>query len=265
MNEIKKISGIHYFYGFYKEYFIVETIDLKNILFISQKDLEFSHKIQIKDPSLRIRDNHIYIYAKDIFIYDDIKRNFILYRKSQGERFAIFSDKYLYGYNIDYENKILSVSFFDRNSQNKLWQQIYENRIFPRNCHEHLFLTDINYTYIDKINLETGKSEWILDFGMKVHGDILKFGNTIIIPLDNDHLLGINAETGEKLWELEDCFNYQMLDDKTDLLYGYGGERYEIIDAMKGKKVLRKQFEGSRDKYYISVVQHMTVLSEDSL
>jgi outer membrane protein assembly factor BamB len=188
-----------------------------------------------------------------------------LYKKSQAEQYAIFNDEYLCGYNYNRESKSLTVTFFDRNSQNKLWQQTYENRVFPLSYYENLFLSDIRITFLEKIDLKTGKSEWILDFGMKVHGDILKFGDTLIIPLDNDHLLGINAATGEKLWELEDCLNYYCLEETTGLLYGYARERFEIIDAARGEKILRKQLTGSMDKYEISPDQSMNVLAGDAI
>jgi hypothetical protein len=61
MKEIIKIPEIHYFYGFYKEYFLLESMDWNNVLFFTQKDCILSHKIQIRDPSLNIKDN-IYIY-----------------------------------------------------------------------------------------------------------------------------------------------------------------------------------------------------------
>jgi hypothetical protein len=122
-------------------------------------------------------------------------------------------------------------------------------------------------SYLCRDNLLWEKNIWQYKIinSNKVHGDILKYGNTLIIPLDNNHLLGINAETGEKLWELEDCLNYYKLDNQTGLLYGYGAERYEIIDAVKGEKILRKQFEGSMDKYKIFASQHMSTLSGDGI
>ena len=184
------------------------------------------------------------------------------YWKSEGECSDIFNEKYLFGSNYNQDNEILTIMFYNRLSREKLWQQNCKNTRFA--C-GHLFLSDTNLTYIDNINLETGKSEWILDFGMKVHGDILKHGNTLIIPLNNDHLLGIDAQTGKRLWELEDCFNYYNLEETTGLLYGYGGERFEIIDAVKGEKVFQKQFDGSMDKYKISVSQHMSTLHGNGL
>jgi outer membrane protein assembly factor BamB len=112
----------------------------------------------------------------------------------------------------------------------------------------------------------TGKEIWNYNLcESKVYGNVLKYYNTLIIPLENNHLLGINAQTGEKLWELEDCFHHYNLDEQTGLLYGYGAERYEIIDTVKGEKILQKQFEGSMDKYNIFVSQHMNTLSGDGL
>jgi hypothetical protein len=266
MKEIKKIDSIEHISGFYKGQLILKSCNNKFVLFIAEKSLDILLKLPYINYSyLTIINDVIYLFPKDILIYDDIKKDFILYKESQDDNYTIFNDKYLYGYNYNREDKVLTVTFFNRNSQKIIWQQNYEDRRFPRNCCEHLFLTDINYTYIDNINLETGKSEWMFDFGMKVYGNILEHKNTLIIPLNNNHLLGINAQTGEKLWEMEDCLNYYFLQENTCLFYGYARERFEIIDAVKGEKILRKQLTGSMDKYSISPDQNMCTLAGNSL
>jgi hypothetical protein len=267
MKEIIKIPNVHDFYGFYKEYFLVESTDLNNVLFFTEKDLQFSHLIQMYDPRLRIKKNNIYVYTNDekILIYSDEQKGFIVYKENKVERYAIFNESLLFGNHYDEENKILTVMFFDMISQKKLWQQDYENRIFPLVLDGNLFLSDIRITYLEKIDIETGKNEWIFDFGMRSRRKILKYSNTLIIPLDNNHLLGVNLETGEKLWELEDCFNYYYLEENTGLLYGYAWEIFEIIDALKGEKILHKQLTGSAEQYVISPDQSMNILAGDAL
>jgi outer membrane protein assembly factor BamB len=188
------------------------------------------------------------------------------YWKSEYKSNSIFNN-YFIGRQYDEDTNIYSIALYNRIAQNMIWRgNYYDDRSIITVC-DSLFLADWfkNPTYIENINIQTGKVMWRVDFEQKGCGKILKHKETLIVPLKNDHLLGLNTETGEKLWELEDCFNYQMLDEKTGLLYGYGAERYEIIDAAKGEKVLSKQFTGSMDKYKIFVSQHMSTLHGDGI
>ena len=124
---------------------------------------------------------------------------------------------------------------------------------------------DVTEELVNAVDFETQKEKFKLYLTEYTEGIFHLCKSILIIALKNRNLIGFSAITGEKLWELEDCFNYYNLDEATGLLYGYGGERFEIIDAVKGEKVFQKQFEGSMDKYKIFVSQHMSTLYGDGL
>ncbi|MDR2653056.1 MAG: PQQ-like beta-propeller repeat protein [Prevotellaceae bacterium] len=211
-------------------------------------------------------DIYIYVYMKENGIYRVENGELKPYWKSKYKSNSIFNN-YFIGRQYDNDTNTYSIALYDRITKNMIWQDNHrEDRSIITVC-DNLFIADWfkNPTYIENIDLQTGKIMWKVNFEQKVSGKILKDRETFIIPLKNNHLLGVNAQIGEKLWELEDCFFDHYLDGNTGLMYGYGNDRFDIVDVKNGKKLLQKTLSGSMEKYEISPDQNMNVLAGDYL
>jgi hypothetical protein len=179
--------------------------------------------------------------------------------------------------------EILSTGDLFASSYNR-GTRIYTNELIGKNCNNYIsrWTTEMEYgiryesdnimifsnrfkKIVSNVSFESGESRWIFEINEDIYGNIHKYHNTLIIPLKNNHLLGINAQTGEKLWELENCLNYYSLEEETGLLYGYARDSFDIVDVIKGEKILQKQLVGSMDKYQISPDQNMCALTDNGL
>jgi outer membrane protein assembly factor BamB len=268
MKELKKIIDINEFSHFELTDKEICFIDKNKIMNVIELDTFMpKYLIPLDRCYLFDTDNqYIYIYIQNKGIYR-VENGFInLYWESDYTSNFIFNKAYIIATKYNADTDIKSVAFYDRETKELMWNKSDKNTSIIRTYNAVFFADDFkNPTYIENINIQNGKVKWKKYFEPKVYGEIMQYNEKIIIPLKNNHLLGLNAQTGEKLWELEDCFNYYNLDEKTGLLYGYAGERFDIIDAAKGEKIVEKRFIGSMDKYQISPDQNMNVLAGDAL
>jgi outer membrane protein assembly factor BamB len=263
-NELKKVEEVYSSFKIENNYLSYYKKD--KCFYLYNLDMELLSKINFdSDYPYQLIENNIYFSCENILKRLDIWNNKL-------ENFLVTDSEFITVIN----NKLIILSIYNMNlniEQNKISTLLDGCQLW--NFDELLFLLIIGDCLLfsnRKKNMlclkksHSGEEIWGYSLGEnKVYGNLLKYLNILIIPLNNNHLLGLNAQMGTRLWELEDCFLDNYLDENTGLLYGYGGERFDVIDVVKGEKILQKTFEGSKEKYGINPYQSMCTLANDGL
>ena len=268
MKEINKINNVHSFLSVYDDCILFYDTN-HTLTMINVEEFVVDMQIQLNNDYIFLRK------ANDICIYIDKEIKKVNQQKAEletewksisGKHPFFLLTSFIMESFYDRDTRTLFISLYDKEIKNLLWERSFSNNRGTRTIGNHIFLTDLETTYLKKLDILTGEEVYHLKFQQDIFPDILLYQNIMIIACRKTNcLIGIDVHTGEQLWELENCFNYYNLDESTGLLYGYGGERFEVIDAVKGKKVVLKQFEGSMKQYGIFVSQHMHTLSGDGL
>lgn len=146
--------------------------------------------------------------------------------------------------------KRIEVGMFDSFDGKMIWKSKFNGFRFCRNFQHLLLVTDINFVHFSKINIESGRTEWEFSSNEKIL-DTYIFKNKLILQSNTNKLLGLDENTGVKLWELSDVSYYHTLDEDSGLLYSYAWDILRIIDPINGKIELNKQLQGSMEKYGI--------------
>ena len=195
---------------------------------------------------------YIYIYNVQGKLIEQLAGNFFLWRN-----FAYENTLYVRG-------KENGIKTGYKINLNDFSIAEFPNLAIP-DCHKNGIAAYYDVGYLSVVNIETQKENFKIYLDETIDGNFYLYNDVLVVSFKNRQLVGFSSITGKKLWDLENCFNYYNLDESTGLLYGYGGERFEVIDAVKGKKVVLKQFEGSMKQHGIFVPQHMHTLSGDGL
>ena len=108
--------------------------------------------------------------------------------------------------------------------------------------------------------------------GEKISGDIYLHENVLVIPsmvgqmpYNKNYLQGVDVNTGKEVWKDEGYFLHLQQDSQTGLLYGFAGEKYQVIDPITGNKLVDKEFTGLKEEKRMQVYQGMSRLYGDGL
>jgi hypothetical protein len=106
-----------------------------------------------------------------------------------------------------------------------------------------LLFDNFNRTLLVRIDLITGEEIWrkeIMQESFWHKQRPLLSNNILIVPHSETRLMGLNVNTGQTLWEAENCFFSYQLDPNTSLLYSIDKQTYQVIDPVNGKKLVEK-------------------------
>ena len=121
-------------------------------------------------------------------------------------------------------------------------------------------------TSIALVSGDNGQVIWSRELGAKLSGNTFTtYKDIIILPLSGEKLVAINAVNGEFLWIIEDSISYYQLDEASGLLYGLGGEIFEVIDIASGKKIVQKSLAAEVNKHKLFVSSHLCNLYNNEL
>ena len=129
-----------------------------------------------------------------------------------------------------------------------LWK--IEDKIgFRTYIYPHLFFLNREETSIINIDFNSGDNRWLIEFNQKITGNLHLHDNTLIIPTKGKRLYGIDAESGEQLWELEGTHPSYVKHPQTGLLYAHGSNVYQVVDPEKGEIIFEKDFTEENKQY----------------
>lgn len=185
---------------------------------------------------------------------------------------ALLNSNQIFEQIYDRENKAVEVGVYSWGEEN--WRKKFTNHRFARYIFGNLFITDINYTYLIKLNLNDGSESWSYSFavGEKVHGNTYTHKEVLVLPsmagqmpFNKNYLQGIDINTGKTIWKNETDFLYFQQESKTGLLYAFAGEKYQVIDPITGNKLVDIEFKGLEEGKKLQVLQGMSKLYGDGL
>lgn len=127
------------------------------------------------------------------------------------------------------------------------------------------------FQYVD-ISLQRAFWTYTFPEGEKAQGDIYLHENVLIVPSiagqmpnNKNYLQGIDINTGKEIWKNEGYFLHLQQDLQTGLLYGFAGEKYQVIDPITGNQLVDKEFAGLKEENRLLVTTSMNRLYGDGL
>lgn len=96
----------------------------------------------------------------------------------------------------------------------------------------------VSFNEICKREITNGEVKWLFktNTGKSIPKLINVYENVLVVGLNEDILLGINTETGELLWKIEECNNRNyVLDEREGKLKGITAIGYFEVDIATGK------------------------------
>lgn len=243
------------------------SYDVKSLSLLQNKQFD-------KSFILNIIGDEIFVYLDDsINKLNLITLDLDQVWQAKFGRPAILNRSHFYEQLYERKNKSVQLGIYDRHTGKELWKVDFYGHRFARNVKGRLFITDINFTYFICLNLDTGQESWTYSFpeDEKVQGDIYMHENVLVvpsksgeIPFAKTYLQGMDINSGELFWRREaNIYLYQ--DKSTDMLHAFGGEIYITIDPKDGEILVRKEFEGLKDKNKLLVLSNMCRMGDDGL
>lgn len=240
MNLVQRFDNIRSINGCYKKYVIISTQDNMG-LFVSMDDHSIFQEINLKNYRLQITENRIYGYDQNLYIYKDINNCFELYWETSLESYlyVVNEEKVIEGSETD---SIFHLNVYDKESRNQIWNKDYNgNRLSSFTRGENIFLSDLMYKTIIFLDQLTGDLIHKLEFSIApIHQSIYLHQNTLSIPFNDETMIGIDIQTGKKLWDIKNSHFFYTQDTETGLLYSLGNNYYKVVDPVKGEMIVDK-------------------------
>ncbi len=253
INELNDIESISVFYkgmalGYERQ---------KNVLFISEDIGNVIYKVPFKRNLLAIMEDKLFASDNDLYVYDEVLKEFVLYRESLGGgRVNIFNGNFIEN-KYERPDKFVRVTMYKGKSNIKLWEKSYFNRISWFCRDSYLYVTDLSFKYIDFIDAQTGEVKNTLHFeNPPISRFIYNYEDTLIVsleiqPLEEYLLLGLDARTGQEKWRIEDARDLYIQDMEQGCLYGIGGNLFQVIDVKNGKMLVYERLSSEIEKYKV--------------
>lgn len=122
-----------------------------------------------------------------------------------------------------------------------------------------------NILYGIKLFSQDIKLKYSFDENCLVNEPFYFSNENLILSTSDKKLSCISSHDGILKWELSDCLQFYSQHPISGNLYGFHGERYQVIDTLKGEKIVDTIFEGSKEKYKILPSQNVNKVYEDGL
>ena len=253
INEINDIESISVFHkgmalGYDRQ---------KNVLFISEDIGDVIYKVPFRRNLLSIMENKLFSFDNNLYVYDEVLKEFVLYRESLGGgRVNIFNGNFIEN-KYERQDKFVRVTMYKGKSNIKLWEKSYFNRISWFCRDSYLYVTDLSLKYIDFIDAESGEVRNTLHFeNPPISRFIYYYEDTLIVslqirPLEEYILLGLDAMTGEEKWRIDDARYLYIQDIEQGYLYGIGGNLFQVIDVQHGKMLVYERLSSEIEKYKV--------------
>lgn len=241
----------------------------KNVLFISEDIGNVIYKVPFKRNLLAIMEDKLFASDNDLYVYDEVLKEFFLYRESLGGgRVNIFNGNFIEN-KYERPDKFVRVTMYKGKSNIKLWEKSYFNRISWFCRDSYLYVTDLSFKYIDFVDAQTGEVINTLHFeNPPISRFIYHYENTLLVsltlkPLENYRLLGLDARTGQEKWSLESTLYSYIQDHVSGCLYGIGGKRFDIIAPNERKYLCQGDMSDENKKF--DVCPERGVLGKDGI
>lgn len=253
------------------------TFDLEDKMHIFE--IETLKQIELKyfggKINIEVIDNEVYIYLDDSLGKISLETLDLekVWKKMFGQ-IAYLDKQYIAEQLYDRRSKKLHLAMYERTTCRLMWEKDFYNHRFARSFAEGLFLTDISFTYFICLNLDTGQESWTYSFpeDEKVQGDIYMHEGVLVVPsmagqmpYNKNYLQGVDVNTGKEIWKNEGYFLHLQQDSQTGLLYGFAGEKYQVIDPITGNKIVDKEFTGLKEEKRLFVTTPMNRLYGNGL
>ena len=268
MKKIIEFNDIDSISVFYKG-MVIGYDRQKNVLFISEDIGNVIYKVPFKRNLLAIMEDKLFASDNDLYVYDEVLKEFVLYRESLGGgRVNIFNGNFIEN-KYERPDKFVRVTMYKGKSNIKLWEKSYFNRISWFCQDSYLYVTDLSFKYIDFIDAQSGEVINTLHFeNPPISRFIYNYEDTLIVsleiqPLEEYLLLGLDARTGQEKWSLESTHYSYIQDHVSGCLYGIGGKRFDIIAPNEGKVLYKGNMSDENKKF--NVCPECGILGENGI
>ena len=100
---------------------------------------------------------------------------------------------------------------------------------------------------------------------MHTYGRFYLVDQVLIFRTNTAHLIGLDIETGKELWRLEKCNRAFHILEEQQKMFSLQTNRYQVIDPIKGEKVIEKRFEDIEEKLNIWPSPHLANVYPEGL
>lgn len=223
---------------------------------------------------LNVEEKYFYLTADEnlIYIQNQNPGPIEIYDNDGSHKKTIFGKHYFYLFNKLNENFYFTSETESGQSLTKLSGNDFTITQFciPNEGFK-IILSESELAYhmastLHKFDYNKGETIWTSEIGHIIFGELKIFKNVLVIPTDDEYLIGINIETGNLLWQLEGSFYFYKQDSMSGLLYGFasttfGQNKYQVIDPEKGEYLVNKKF----DNFFYDVNSRIAVLDNERL
>jgi hypothetical protein len=166
-----------------------------------------------------------------------------------------------------------SDKMYDVESGKMLWENETSNSFFTSMASDsHYFFKDIIFQILYRLDILTGDIIWKVEFpqGQRMENcPIYVYDNIAVVHNEGGYLRGLDLETGETCWEIDNCASYHSRHEETGHLHGItkiNKAAYEVIDPIAGQRIVDVDLtEVFESKEVIAVIDHMHTLTKNSL
>jgi outer membrane protein assembly factor BamB len=252
----------------------VDKYDVLNQLYVLSESNLSIYNLSLENETMinqvfcfALREDYLYYQNKNIgeILLLDLRTkkksilngNFSIYGK------IVFGSKSFYILNQINEKNFFSI--IDYQSQEIISNIQMSNSLLICELKKGLLFKKKNELFCLSVN--NFEKEWIfiIDEWLRINGNIIVDNNLILFTSNNGNLFCIDTDLGSKKWEITDCLEHFTKHPISGNLYGFHGERYQVIDTLKGEKIVDTIFEGSKEKYRILPSQNVNKVYEDGL
>lgn len=156
-------------------------------------------------------------------------------------------------YNSEIKNYINSLIDFD----GKEIPEFNKYESFFGFLENYVFCTNYKSSELGVYNLSNNIYIWKIEFTNSITTKPIFLDNLILI-VDSYILRAYNVNNGQMLWELEKTLDYYNYDDKLNMLYGLGGNTFEIINVATGQREMQKELD-------LQIPAHLTYFADGYL
>jgi outer membrane protein assembly factor BamB len=177
----------------------------------------------------------------------------------------------------DYEKKedgSTILNMFDIKASKISWSIVQDVYSLFTSFHsdDGIFFIDARKLRLFRIDDTTGQVIWEVEFADKQKIENCKLvvrDNCVVVHNKGGYLRGLDFETGEMRWELDNCHGYHTPHPETGHLHGIATtnkRNYEVIDPLRGERIVDlPMWDELQENGIISVINHMHCITSDEI
>jgi hypothetical protein len=269
-NKVFEINDVYYDIFFFQEKLIY--LDRARLLTVrSLQDYSLSDQVECgPDGLIYLIDGELYVRIdKKVFNYKNQKLS--TWYESKYDTVVPVNRHFVTVKKTTDTNSIHQM--YEVESNTLLWEKEQTQSFFTSMASEsNYFFKDLGFQILYHLDILTGEIIWKVEFSQEQcmeNCPIYVYENIAVVHNEGGYLRGLDLETGETCWEIENCASYHSRHEETGHLHGIttiNKAAYEVIDPIAGQRIVDVDLtEVFKSKDVMTVIDHMHTLTKESL